>query len=62
LDESFFFFDSLVRKVWIEKNSRPIVTVTGSHRNFCMFGAINLEGNSYLESITDLMRIHSMNI
>lgn len=45
LDESFFFFDSLVRKVWIEgNNSRPIVTVTGSHRNFCMFGAINLEG------------------
>jgi DDE superfamily endonuclease len=44
LDESFFFFDSLVRKVWIEKNSRPIVTITGSHRNFCMFGAINLEG------------------
>jgi hypothetical protein len=33
-----------VRKVWIEENSRPIVTVTGSHRNFCMFGAINLEG------------------
>jgi DDE superfamily endonuclease len=25
-------------------NSRPIVTVTGSHRNFCMFGAISLEG------------------
>jgi transposase len=44
LDESFFFFDSLVRKVWIYKDSRPVVTITGSHRNFCMFGAISLEG------------------
>jgi hypothetical protein len=34
-----FFFDSLVRKVWIEENSRPIVAVIGSHRHFCMFGA-----------------------
>jgi hypothetical protein len=25
-------------------NSRPIVTVTGSHRNFYMFEAISLEG------------------
>ena len=44
LDESFFFFDSLVRKVWIYKDSRPVVTITGSHRNFCIFGAISLEG------------------
>ena len=44
LDESFFFFDNLVRKVWIYKDSRPVVTITGSHRNFCIFGAINLEG------------------
>jgi DDE superfamily endonuclease len=44
MNESFFLFDSLVRKVWIEENSRTIVTVTGSHRNFCMFGAINIEG------------------
>ncbi|MGA9168567.1 MAG: transposase [Nitrososphaeraceae archaeon] len=44
LDESFFFFDSIVRKVlWIEENSRPIITLTGSHRHFCMFGAISLD-------------------
>ena len=29
LDESFFFFDSLVRKVWIFKNTRPVVRITG---------------------------------
>ncbi|MGB6628103.1 MAG: transposase, partial [Nitrososphaeraceae archaeon] len=44
LDESFFFFDSVVRKVWIEENSRPIVTVTGSHRHFSMFGAMSSDG------------------
>ena len=44
VDESFFFFDSLIRKVWIYKDSRPVVTITGSHRNLSMFGAISLEG------------------
>ncbi len=29
LDESFFFYDSLVRRVWIAENKRPIVMVTG---------------------------------
>jgi hypothetical protein len=33
-----------VRRVWIEESCRPLVTVTGSHRNFCMFGAISLDG------------------
>lgn len=35
---------TLVRKVWIEQNSRPVLTVTGSHRHFCIFGAISLQG------------------
>jgi hypothetical protein len=35
VDESSFFFDSLARKVlWIDKDSRPIVTVTGSHKHY----------------------------
>jgi thymidine kinase len=25
LDESFFFYDSLVRRVWIEENKRPLL-------------------------------------
>ena len=37
LDESFFFYDSLVRRVWIEKDKRPIVRVTGSHTTFMYF-------------------------
>ena len=32
LDESFFFYDSLVRRVWIDKEKRPVVRVTGSHK------------------------------
>jgi hypothetical protein len=46
LDESFFFYDSLVRRVWIEQNKRPVVRVTGSHhQRSCVFGAISMEGN-----------------
>jgi len=44
LDESFFFYDSLVRRVRIYKEKRPIVRVTGSHKYSCIFGAINIEG------------------
>ena len=45
MDESFFFYDSLVRLVWIEQDKRPIVRVTGSHQRSCVFGAISMEGN-----------------
>ena len=44
LDESFFFYDSLVRRVWIDEKKRPIVRVTGSHKHSCIFGAISIEG------------------
>jgi hypothetical protein len=43
-DESFIFYDSLVRKVWIDRKKRPVVRVTGSHKHSCLFGAISLEG------------------
>jgi hypothetical protein len=44
LDESFFFYDSLVRRVWIYKDNRPIVRITGSHKHTCLFGAVGLNG------------------
>lgn len=44
LDESFFFYDSLVRRVWIEEGKRPVVRITGSHQHSCLFGAIDIEG------------------
>ena len=34
LDESFFFYDSLVRRVWIDENKRPIVRITGLAQTF----------------------------
>src|SRR3954453_12286193 len=48
LDESFFFHDSLVRRVWIDESKRPIVRVTCSHKHSCIFGAISIEGNQQL--------------
>ena len=46
IDESFFFFyDSIVRRVWIYRNNRPLIKVTGSHKHSCLFGAISLEGD-----------------
>lgn len=44
LDESFFFYDSLVRRVWIDGKKRPIVRTTGSHKHSCLFGAISMAG------------------
>ncbi len=41
-DESFFFYDSLVRRVWIEENKRPVVRITGSHQHSSIFGAISI--------------------
>ncbi|MER5176183.1 MAG: transposase [Candidatus Nitrosocosmicus sp.] len=47
LDESFFSYDSLVRRVCIEEKKRPIVKVTGSHKHSCIFGAISMDGKKY---------------
>ena len=48
LDESFFFFDSLVRRVWVRKDERAIVRITGSHQESVPFGATSLEGKQQL--------------
>ncbi len=47
LDESFFFYDSLVRRVWIEEKKRPVGRVTGSHKHSCICGAISMDGNKH---------------
>ena len=43
-DESFFFYDCLVRRVWVDKKKRPIIRVTGSHQHSCIFGATSMKG------------------
>src|ERR1044071_3975240 len=35
--EESFFFDSIVRKVWIFQNTRPVVRITGSHQHSSLF-------------------------
>jgi hypothetical protein len=45
VDESFFFYDSRKKGVWIDENKRPIVQVIGSHQHSSIFGAISIEGN-----------------
>jgi transposase len=47
-DESFFFYDSLIRRVWIDKDKRPVVRVTGSHKHSCLFGAMSMKGRKQL--------------
>jgi hypothetical protein len=45
IDELFFFYDSLRRCVWIDKNKRSVIRVTGSHQNSSIFEAKSIEGN-----------------
>ena len=42
-DESFLFYDTSVRRVWIDVKKRPVVRVTGSHKHSCLFGAISMD-------------------
>jgi len=53
MDESFFIYDSLVRRVWIRADSRPIVTVTGSHRHSVLYGALSLDGRQLFRQYDD---------
>lgn len=52
LDESFFFYDSLIRRVWIHKDNRPVIKVTGSHQQSCLFGAVSLDGRQLFRQYT----------
>jgi hypothetical protein len=43
LDESFFFYDSLVRRVWIDAKKKPVIRIIGSHEISCLFGAVSMD-------------------
>jgi hypothetical protein len=53
MDESFFTYDSLVRKVWIGRDARPTVTVTGSHQHSVLYGALSLDGKQLFRQYDD---------
>jgi hypothetical protein len=44
IDESFCFYDSLIRRVWIDEDRIPVVRITGSHQHSCISGAVSMEG------------------
>ncbi len=61
LDESFFFYDSLVRRVSIVKEKRPVVRITGSHKLSCLFGAISMDPKAdYSDSMLNSTPKHSL--
>ena len=67
LDESYFFYDSLVRRVWIVERIKYHYSSTGSHQHSCVFGAVGIEEekrirrsiSSYSDSTMYSMEIHS---
>ena len=44
----------------IKKDSRPVLTVTGSHERSSIFGAINLEGKQLFRQCDRFMKTHSI--
>ncbi|MDR4510483.1 MAG: transposase [Nitrososphaeraceae archaeon] len=41
-----------MRKVWIVKNERPVVRITGSHQQSVLFGATSLDGKQMFRQYT----------
>ncbi len=56
LDESFFFYDPLVR-VWIDKNKRPIVRITGSHAYMYLWSS-KYRGKTSIQTVPCIQRIY----
>lgn len=50
MDESIFVYDSIVRKVWAKKGSKPRVMTTGSHKKIFEFGSVALDGSTLFRS------------
>ena len=54
MDESVFVYDSVVRRVWAKKGSRPRVMTTGSHKKIFEFGSVTL--NEMRRKVSDYYR------
>jgi transposase len=50
MDESVFVYDSIVRKVWAKKGSKPRIMTTGSHKKIFEFGSVALDGSTLFRS------------
>jgi hypothetical protein len=43
-DESIFVYDLRIRRKWIVRQKRPILSVTGSHSKTIIFRALSVDG------------------
>ncbi len=43
-NESIFVHDLCIKRKWIVKQKRPIVTITGSHNKTIIFGILSMDG------------------
>ena len=50
MDESVFVYDSVVRRVWAKKGSRPRVMTAGSHKKVLLSGSVALDGSTLFRS------------
>jgi transposase len=50
MDESIFVYDSIVRRVWARKGSKPRIMTTGSHKKVLLSGAVALDGSTLFRS------------
>ena len=50
MDESVFIYDSMVRRVWAKKGSKPRIITTGSHKKIFLFGAVAKDGSTLFRS------------
>jgi hypothetical protein len=56
LDESLLFHDTLVRRVWIHNEKRPVVRITGSHQRSFVFGATALVASNFSDRVWWIQR------
>ena len=50
-DESFIYYESTSRKVWIRKGRKPIRLVTGSHAKLLIFGSLTLKKKQKFKAV-----------
>ena len=50
MDESVFVYDSIVRKVWAKKGSKPMIVTTVSHKKIFEFGSVALDKSTLFRS------------
>ncbi len=59
-DESIFLYDLHIRRKWIIRQKRPVVTVTGSHnKTIIFFGVISNDGKQLFRQQYNQFDSHS---